>query len=52
MDGDELTEHHIRLDDKGQAQPDDHGETYRYTINEENNMVLVSPLLVRIGQIK
>jgi len=46
MDGDTLTEQHIRLDEKGEPQPGEqqNGETYRYTINDEGKLVLVSKL--------
>uniref|UniRef100_A0A1I8BIA7 Lipocalin-like domain-containing protein n=1 Tax=Meloidogyne hapla TaxID=6305 RepID=A0A1I8BIA7_MELHA len=36
MDGeDTLTEKHIRLDKEGKAEPEDAGEVYRYTVDND-----------------
>ncbi|CAK5117991.1 unnamed protein product [Meloidogyne enterolobii] len=41
MDGeDTLTEKHIRLDKEGKAEPEDVGEVYRYSIDDNDKLVL------------
>ena len=44
MDGDTLTEKHIRLDKEGKAEPEDAGEVYRYTVDIDK-LVLVNFLI-------
>jgi len=48
MDGeDTLTEKHIRLDKEGKAEPENVGEIYRYSIDDNDKLVLVIFLFLK-----